>query len=97
MNSYLLFPSFRNWLKAAQNLCSSEEAAEFWLDAIGEEINSLESLLSGEGQRLGFCHNDLQYGNIMIDEETRQITLIVSSLACHVFLYKPYQFCSLNN
>lgn len=27
---------------------------------------------------IGFCHNDLQYGNIMIDEDTNAITIIVS-------------------
>jgi thiamine kinase-like enzyme len=40
----------------------------------------LESTLSGVDQTVGFCHNDLQYGNIMIYEETRQVTLIVSIL-----------------
>jgi len=39
----------------------------------------LEKALSGINQSIGFCHNDLQYGNIMIYEETRQVTLIVSS------------------
>jgi len=78
--------SFRNWLKAAQSLCSSEEAKEFRLDTIEEEINSLENLLSGEGQTIGFCHNDLQYGNIMIEEETKQITIIVSLLPCCILL-----------
>lgn len=38
----------------------------------------LETALSRDGERIGFCHNDLQYGNIMIDEETRQVTIIVS-------------------
>jgi choline/ethanolamine kinase len=38
----------------------------------------LEKTLSGLQQSVGFCHNDLQYGNIMIYEETRQVTLIVS-------------------
>lgn len=72
----LLWKRLRNWLSAAQRLCSSEEAAEFRLDTIGKEIDSLENLLLVEDQRIGFCHNDLQYGNIMIDEVTRQITII---------------------
>lgn len=38
----------------------------------------LERALSRDAERIGFCHNDLQYGNIMIDEETRQVTIIVS-------------------
>jgi choline/ethanolamine kinase len=42
----------------------------------------LERAFSGDGDRIGFCHNDLQYGNIMIDEETRQLTIIVSYPFC---------------
>ncbi|XP_066335329.1 probable choline kinase 2 [Miscanthus floridulus] len=42
----------------------------------GDEIAVLEKTLSGVEQSVGFCHNDLQYGNIMIYEETRQVTLI---------------------
>ncbi|KAK8940066.1 hypothetical protein KSP40_PGU017871 [Platanthera guangdongensis] len=65
-----------NWLKVAQSLCSAEEAKEFHFDVLAEEINSLEKSLAGADQKIGFCHNDLQYGNAMIDEETRQITII---------------------
>ncbi|XP_020098014.1 probable choline kinase 2 [Ananas comosus] len=71
-----LWDRLRNWLKAAVNLCSPGEAEEFFLGNMEEEINLLESTLSGKDQRIGFCHNDLQYGNIMIDEETRQVTII---------------------
>jgi choline/ethanolamine kinase len=48
------------------------------LEKLGDEIAMLDIALSGVDQRVGFCHNDLQYGNIMIYEETRQVTLIVS-------------------
>lgn len=41
----------------------------------------LVELLSQGYQEIGFCHNDLQYGNIMMDEDTRAITLIVSFIA----------------
>jgi len=44
-----------------------------------EEITALENDFSGERECIGFCHNDLQYGNIMIDEETKLPTIIVSS------------------
>lgn len=71
-----LWERMRNWLKAAKDLCSSEEAEEFCLDVIEKEIDSLESIMSGKDQIIGFCHNDLQYGNIMIDEQSRQITII---------------------
>ncbi|KAH0449148.1 hypothetical protein IEQ34_022948 [Dendrobium chrysotoxum] len=71
-----LWDRLRNWHKAAQRLCSTEQAKEFCLDTLEEEISSLEKLLAGDDQRIGFCHNDLQYGNIMMDEETKQITII---------------------
>jgi len=32
--------------------------------------------MSGVNQSVGFSRNDLPYGNIMIYEETRQVTLI---------------------
>jgi len=53
----------------------------FGLDNLDVELSMLRALLSEENQEIGFCHNDLQYGNIMMDEETRSITLIVSYLA----------------
>ncbi|KAK8914026.1 hypothetical protein KSP39_PZI024463 [Platanthera zijinensis] len=71
-----LWDRLRNWLKVSQSLCSAEEAKEFHFDVLAEEINSLEKSLAGADQKIGFCHNDLQYGNAMIDEETRQITII---------------------
>lgn len=70
----------RNWRKAAKSLCTIDEAKEFRLDDMEEEIATLENELTGKNQRIGFCHNDLQYGNIMIDEETSLVTIIVSSL-----------------
>ncbi|KAJ4720434.1 Choline kinase [Melia azedarach] len=71
-----LWDRSRNWLKAAKSLCPVEEAKAFRLDAIEEEISTLEKALHQNHQRMGFCHNDLQYGNIMIDEETKSITII---------------------
>ncbi|RLN22430.1 hypothetical protein C2845_PM07G36840 [Panicum miliaceum] len=56
--------------------CSEEESNQFQLNKLGDEIALLEKALSGVNQSVGFCHNDLQYGNIMIYEETRQVTLI---------------------
>ncbi|CAN0862888.1 Probable choline kinase 2 [Linum grandiflorum] len=70
-----LWEKLRNWLKVAKDMCSPDEAKAFRLDEIDEEITLLEKKLSVD-QRIGFCHNDLQYGNIMIDEETRAITII---------------------
>ncbi|XP_058074836.1 probable choline kinase 2 [Magnolia sinica] len=71
-----LWDRLRNWLSAAKRLCLPEEAKEFRLDTIEEEIAILENKLSGDSQKIGFCHNDLQCGNIMIDEETRSVTII---------------------
>ncbi|KAJ0985576.1 hypothetical protein J5N97_003932 [Dioscorea zingiberensis] len=71
-----LWDRLRNWLKTARSMCPSEEAKEFCLDTMEDEITILETQLSGEDQIIGFCHNDLQYGNIMMDEETRLVTII---------------------
>ncbi|PVH39429.1 hypothetical protein PAHAL_5G499600 [Panicum hallii] len=64
------------WLEQARVRCSEEESKQFQLNKLGDEIALLEKALSGVIQSVGFCHNDLQYGNIMIYEETRQVTLI---------------------
>ncbi|KAL6620590.1 hypothetical protein ACP70R_035729 [Stipagrostis hirtigluma subsp. patula] len=74
--SVLFWERLRNWLKTAKSLCSSDEAKEFCLDSMEKEITALENEVSGECQCIGFCHNDLQYGNIMIDEETKLLTII---------------------
>lgn len=72
----VLWDRMRNWLSEAKSLASPEHAQEFGLDYLEKEISMLEKELSSDNQGLGFCHNDLQYGNIMIDEKTRSITLI---------------------
>nr|CAB3471954.1 unnamed protein product [Digitaria exilis] len=64
------------WLEEARGRCSEEESRQFQLNELEDEIAALEKALSGVDQSVGFCHNDLQYGNIMIYEETRQVTLI---------------------
>ncbi|KAI3717985.1 hypothetical protein L1987_69954 [Smallanthus sonchifolius] len=72
----LLWPRMRKWLVKARSLCSQEHAKEFRLDILENEIDTLETELSKHQQEVVFCHNDLQYGNIMIDDKTRTITLI---------------------
>lgn len=59
------------------SLCSSADMDEFSLDCLEAEIDILEKNLVRENQKIGFCHNDLQYGNIMMDDETQVITIIV--------------------
>lgn len=68
-------------------MCPSEEAEAFRLDALDEEISTLEKTLSQDNQLIGFCHNDLQYGNIMIDEQTKSITIIVIFFLCWKLFY----------
>nr|AFK37178.1 unknown [Lotus japonicus] len=72
----LLWERLRNWLSEARRLCSPEEVETFHLDTMDKEISSLENELSGTHQRIGFCHNDLQYGNFMLDEENNSVTII---------------------
>lgn len=71
-----LWDRMRNWLCEAKNLCTSEHFNDFRLEALEEEIHLLEKEISCENQEVKFCHNDLQYGNIMINEEIKLITLI---------------------
>nr|AUS89385.1 protein kinase protein [Sesuvium portulacastrum] len=87
-----LWDRLRDWLSTAKRLSPPEEAEAFCLNALGEEISELERKLSSN-QRMGFCHNDLQYGNIMIDEETRSITIIDYEYAS----YNPVAFDIANH
>ncbi|KAF5729339.1 choline kinase 2 isoform X1 [Tripterygium wilfordii] len=88
-----LWDRLRNWLHAARRLSPSEEAQTFHLDVIEEEITILEKKLTDDSQHIGFCHNDLQYGNIMIDEETKSITIIDYEYAS----YNPVAFDIANH
>ncbi|KAK9122633.1 hypothetical protein Sjap_012235 [Stephania japonica] len=80
----ILWDRLRNWLSAAKSVCPPEEAQMLRLEAMDEEVSCLEEeLCRGNHQCIGFCHNDLQYGNIMMDEETRSITIIDYEYAGH--------------
>lgn len=89
----VLWNRMRNWLNEAKSLCSFELAEEFRLDTLEEEILLLEKELSWDCQEVAFCHNDLQYGNIMIKEETKSITLIDYEYAS----YNPVAFDLANH
>lgn len=89
----LLWERMRNWLSQANRLCSPQDAKEFGLDTLAEEIRMLEKQLSRDCQNVGFCHNDLQYGNIMMDEESRSITIIDYEYAS----YNPIAFDIANH
>jgi len=71
-----LWTRLRDWVKTALAVCPKIEAAEFQLDCMEEEVDNLEKLLSREDETIGFCHNDLQYGNIMLHEEDKSLTII---------------------
>eukprot|EP01018_Ginkgo_biloba_P012026 Gb_13384 [translate_table: standard] len=45
---------------------------KFQLNKLQEEISKLRNALSKPGEQVVFYHNDLQYGNIMIDETRQQ-------------------------
>ncbi|KAF9612006.1 hypothetical protein IFM89_037289 [Coptis chinensis] len=89
----MLWNRLRNWLCASKRLCSLDEVKAFKLDVIGMEISRLEKELSRENQSIGFCHNDLQYGNIMMDEETKVVTIIDYEYLC----YNPIAFDLANH
>ncbi|RZC93397.1 hypothetical protein C5167_026012 [Papaver somniferum] len=72
----VLWNRLRNWLSSAEQLCPLEEGRVFKLDGLDEEITILEKQFSGKNQLIGLCHNDLQYGNIMMNEDTKLLTII---------------------
>ncbi|OIW08130.1 hypothetical protein TanjilG_06673 [Lupinus angustifolius] len=74
--SVYLWDRLRNWLSEAKRLSSPEEVETFHLDTMDKEISILEKELSGTHLKIGFCHNDLQYGNIMLQEKTNSVTII---------------------
>ncbi|GAA0156588.1 kinase [Lithospermum erythrorhizon] len=71
----VLWDRLRTFLSEAKEICSAEHMKEFRLDELDDEIKRLENEFPEE-QEIAFCHNDLQYGNIMIDDKTRSLTLI---------------------
>ncbi|XP_057541078.1 probable choline kinase 2 isoform X1 [Amaranthus tricolor] len=91
-----LWDRLRDWLNTAKRLCPPEEAESFCLTSLGEEISELERQLSSN-QFVGFCHNDLQYGNIMIDEQKMFITIIDYEYSCynHVAFDIANHFCEM--
>ncbi|XP_021968854.1 probable choline kinase 2 isoform X3 [Helianthus annuus] len=91
-NKALIWDRLRKWLSAAKHMCSAEETRALRLDAIEGEIETLYKCLAAD-QHIAFCHNDLQYGNIMIDEDTRSITIIDYEYAC----YNPFMFDIANH
>jgi thiamine kinase-like enzyme len=75
----------RDWLvKILEHSDSSQEGAfglNIWDDEtidprkLDDEINYLQRRLDKRDTQIGFCHNDLQYGNIMLSEKDDSVTL----------------------
>jgi hypothetical protein len=87
----------RDWLvKILEHSDSSQEGAfglNIWDDEtidprkLDDEINYLQRRLDKRDTQIGFCHNDLQYGNIMLSEKDDSVTLIVctpSQTVCEI-------------
>ncbi|KAL3654620.1 hypothetical protein CASFOL_001605 [Castilleja foliolosa] len=93
----VLWDRLRNYLKEVKRLSLPAEADEFRFNALGDEISLLEKKLSTAQQLVGFCHNDLQYGNIMMDEVTKLITIIDYEYASynHVAFDIANHFCEM--
>lgn len=71
---------------------TGETSGKVLVRTYGDEISELEIKLSNN-QHVGFCHNDIQYGNIMIEEETWSITIIDYEYAS----YNPVAFDTVNH
>lgn len=77
-HSKLHFGFCREWLSIALELATAEQVQKHGLQNLGGEIASLKLQLDELGSVVGFCHNDLQNGNIMMNEDDNSVTLIVS-------------------
>ncbi|CAK9207738.1 unnamed protein product [Sphagnum jensenii] len=88
-----LWDRLRDWLRKALILSPTEQSLEIGLNKMDLEIADLEKRLSRPGEKIGFCHNDLQYGNIMISEKDDSITIIDYEYAS----YNPVAFDIANH
>uniref|UniRef100_A0A0D6R8Q4 Choline kinase N-terminal domain-containing protein n=1 Tax=Araucaria cunninghamii TaxID=56994 RepID=A0A0D6R8Q4_ARACU len=88
-----LWERLSDWLENSRRLSKPGIIEEFQLNGLQAEITKLKTAISKPGERVGFCHNDLQYGNIMIDEKDGNITLIDYEYAT----YNPVAFDIANH
>ncbi|KAL3702428.1 hypothetical protein R1sor_020450 [Riccia sorocarpa] len=72
----MIWNRLRMWLGKALELASPSQTKEFRLNQLDEEIRELEQMLRKSGEKIGFCHNDLQYGNMMMEEDSFCLTII---------------------
>ncbi|KAI5062080.1 hypothetical protein GOP47_0022619 [Adiantum capillus-veneris] len=64
------------WINKALEICPPAWHEEFQLELIKQELVQLQCRFSKFNGVVGFCHNDLQYGNIMMNETTGEVTII---------------------
>lgn len=76
----------RDWLVKILEHSDSSQVSEFGLNKLDDEINDLQRRLMKPDTKIGFCHNDLQYGNIMLSEKDDSVTLIVCAPLSHLIL-----------
>ncbi|KAL2649277.1 hypothetical protein R1flu_017405 [Riccia fluitans] len=72
----MLWHRLSSWLGKALELATTSQIQEFRLNQLDDEIKQLEQKVPKFGGKIGFCHNDLQYGNIMMDEDNSSVTII---------------------
>ncbi|KAF0692303.1 Aste57867_16603 [Aphanomyces stellatus] len=67
--------NIRKLLKDARAAYATYER-QFDIDAMAKDIDDLETLLATVESPIVFCHNDLQYGNIMVSHADDDAVLI---------------------
>jgi choline/ethanolamine kinase len=80
-----IWERLRDWLVKILEHSDSSQVIEFGLNKLDDEINDLQRRLMKPDTKIGFCHNDLQYGNIMLSEKDDSVTLIVCILPLLLF------------
>ena len=95
----------RDWLTKILEHSDSNQVCDFGLKKVGnekgkfdlnkldDEINYLERRLMKLNPKIGFCHNDLQYGNIMLSEKDDSVTLIVCTSSQTICVIGPFSRC----
>ncbi|KAG0611795.1 hypothetical protein M758_7G165100 [Ceratodon purpureus] len=98
-----IWERLRDWLVKILEHSDSNQASDFGLNKLDneiidlnkldDEINYLQRRLDKRDTKIGFCHNDLQYGNIMLSEKDDAVTLIDYEYAS----YNPVAFDIANH
>lgn len=70
-----ILASIHKFLETAKEMCTSEKFASLDFEEVGKCVNDLEARLALVNSPVVYCHNDLQYGNIM-RTKSNEIVLI---------------------